>query len=331
MSKIGDFISKNAGDLITGGLSSVASMATGLISNAINMSNQRKLQNEQNSFNAQQAQISREWNEQMDNTKYQRQVADMQAAGVNPALAMNGGVTTQATSNATAQAAQVSAPKLDLTSAVQMAMQAKQLKLQEKSVNAQVKNTDADTKGKEIDNSYRNEFNELRNKGMQMAIDLTDSQKQEIKHRISNIDASTEKLKKEADTEVERKNLVVAEGILKSVNAYQIITMLPYEQAYREAQTEETKTRAALNLVQCLYQEKLLDSGYIESMVRSNNANASEKEVKAISTEIENALSTGTWYNDEGVLNRGANVMLSTSKAVGGILHNLIGGIISFH
>lgn len=47
---------------------------------------------QQNDFNAQQAQIARDWSAQMDNTKYQRSVADMQAAGVNPALAMSNGV-----------------------------------------------------------------------------------------------------------------------------------------------------------------------------------------------------------------------------------------------
>ena len=68
---------------------------------------------EQNEFNADQAQINREWNAQMDSTKYQRTVADMQAAGVNPALAMNGGVTTQAASNSAASAS--TTPLLDLS------------------------------------------------------------------------------------------------------------------------------------------------------------------------------------------------------------------------
>lgn len=48
-------------------------------------------ENEANAFTAQQAQLNRDWQTQMDNTKYQRTVADMQAAGVNPALAMSNG------------------------------------------------------------------------------------------------------------------------------------------------------------------------------------------------------------------------------------------------
>lgn len=94
--------------ILAGGISQVASMATGLLGSWL----QKKLVNnsmsgaEREAFklNAQEAQKARDWNLEMDNTKYQRQVTDMQKAGINPALAMNGGVTTQATSNATGNA-----------------------------------------------------------------------------------------------------------------------------------------------------------------------------------------------------------------------------------
>lgn len=42
-------------------------------------------------FNAEQAQIQREWAERMENTKYQRAIKDMSAAGLNPILAVTGG------------------------------------------------------------------------------------------------------------------------------------------------------------------------------------------------------------------------------------------------
>lgn len=42
-------------------------------------------------FNAEQAQIQRDWAERMDNTRYQRAINDMSAAGLNPILAVTGG------------------------------------------------------------------------------------------------------------------------------------------------------------------------------------------------------------------------------------------------
>lgn len=57
--------------------------------------------NRQMAFNAEQAQIQRDWSERMENTRYQRAMADMEKAGLNPILAY-GGVATGAGSGGAA-------------------------------------------------------------------------------------------------------------------------------------------------------------------------------------------------------------------------------------
>lgn len=274
MSWISNFIKKNGGDLLTGGLSSVASMATGLLSNSINVSQQRKMQSEQNAFNAQQAQISREWNEQMDNSKYQRQIADMQQAGVNPALAMNGGVSTQATSNATASAANVQAPRVDLTSAVQMAMQSQQLRMQRDLVDSQVKKNEAEANKTNVETEWYGKLSDAQIQKLsadaQKAlsdINVNDSTIEVNGKRIQLFDTEMDKNQKESA-------LKVAQTSLANLDAERLRKIMPYVQAYEEAQiayttakTDESRqaaiesyTRASKNLTDEALSQNIIDS-----------------------------------------------------------------------
>ena len=62
-------------------------------------------------FNAEQAQIQRDWLERMDNTKYQRAIGDMKKAGLNPVLAVTGNGISVGSGGGGAQAS-ISAPSM---------------------------------------------------------------------------------------------------------------------------------------------------------------------------------------------------------------------------
>lgn len=236
----------------------------------------------------------------MDSTKYSRTVADMQTAGVNPALAMSGGVTTQATSNAQARAADVAAPQLELSQVAELAMQARQLKIQEKLADSQARKNNAEAENTEISNEYADEFNRLKNEGQEALNNLTVEQKNQVIKNIDKIDSEVELLKKQSATEDERKNLVMADAALKrsmkdktEAEKLQIVEMLPFQKSLAEAQTENQKAQASLNLINAMYQKGLIDNGYIDELCRNLKADADTAESFAAVNEIKNAVKSG--------------------------------------
>lgn len=288
---------------------------------------------EQNQFNADQAQINREWNAQMDSTKYQRTVADMQSAGVNPALAMDGGVTTQAASNSAASAA--ATPQLDLSSVVQMAMQAKQLRIQEKMADADIRVKNAEADIKEADADVRGEYNQLMLDGMKKANSLTDSQVDQIRHNIAKLDEEVELLKKQAATEDERKLLVAAQRSVQAATERKtdqeiknMVALLPFQQNLAAARTDAAKASAAAQFVHAAYEQGLIDTGFIEATVRQTNADASEKETRQLAEDFEYKLRSGNIFDQNTTAGKVAKTAMVASRALGSILGNVSQGLI---
>lgn len=308
-------------------ISAIASLA----SRAINQNESDRVRREQNLFNKYEAVRAREWSEQMDSSKYQRTVADMQSAGVNPALAMQGGVSTQAASNTAASAANVAPAQMDLSSVAQLAMQARQLDIQEKVADAQSRKLNADAKLSEIDSNYRDNYNKLLTDGMDKSNSLTEANIAAVRANIGKINEEVELLKKQAKTEEERALLTAAQtavqNALKNKTSQEIrnmVALLPFQEALMAAQTDSAKAQAAAAFAEAAYKNGLIDSGYIDSMVRSANVSADEAEARKISIQIQNNLKTGNWFNTGSWSDKVGNSVLSGMTAFGHIISNFI-------
>ena len=111
LSSFWDSIKQNYGDLFKNIVN--GSVATSLV-NKYSGAGLTGAEREANAFTAEQAQIDRDWQTEMSNTAFQRQVADMQRAGVNPALMYGGAGASGASTPSGASASSVSPQSSDL-------------------------------------------------------------------------------------------------------------------------------------------------------------------------------------------------------------------------
>ena len=245
--KFGNFIEgigSTLKDLKVPIISQVAGMATGLLGSKLQkgLVNNRMSGAEREAFNlnAQEAQKARDWNLQMDNTKYQRQVADMQSAGINPALAMNGGVSTQATSNATASASTQQAPMMSVVDFATTAAALKSAKAEQDLKKSQSDLYKEEERGQRIRNNVDD-------------ITLLDTRLEELRKIKNDADVSEEtkkKVTKEIEVLEEERKIKIQEQTLNN-DQHEIYELTKQEMSTRlKFLPEQMRSAIAVNWAQ---------------------------------------------------------------------------------
>lgn len=189
------------------------------------------LSRETSAFNAQQAQLNRDFQERMSNTSYQRAINDMEQAGLNPMLAYSqGGASAPSGSSASGVTAHVENEMLPLASAFQYA-----------STLAQVEKLEAETeetRARTVSELERPEnLRQERSESVQRVVNLQ-AQENRLAEQNALSRAQVEKLKHEVFVLKEEQGIRAAELMLKRLEM--MLKEMEFPQAIAEAKAWAT-------------------------------------------------------------------------------------------
>lgn len=307
---------------------------------------------EQNLFNAEQAQLDWERSEvsadnaaarqrELRQTQFVDTVRGAQAAGINPYFALGTGAqgpsaAPQASSHPASGTTPASgAPALDTLLNVLFAGQRfkltrAEIKTQEeqaRNIAADTAKKEAETEGQKRQNEWIDRLNSATEEAQRAAANLDRNRVSELFANIRKADSEVTRNLADASTAESKIELQTQQALLANANAWNITYLTPYIAAETAARTDKEHAEARQAVVAAAYQQGLIDTGMIEAVVRQTNASASVDEIEHSLRSYTDALNRGDasviWGSDDP--NWSDNVMSTLYKGVRDISRSILG------
>lgn len=259
-----------------------------------------------------------------EDTQFQRLVEDLKKAGLNPAMLFGHGA--QPASSPSASPSPNGASFSNMIELASLASQIENIKADTKFKEAQaIESTSRSSLNSQLE-AFNERINPLRVKAQELTNNLSSAQEKKIYSQLGEIEAHIGLLIKQAATEDERKALVISQRLAEDAKAYQIYALIPYQIELSKAQSAASRAAAAFSAVNTAYQNKLLNSDYLENMFSEMSARARSADARAQMDEIKASIRNGTF----GVRELGDNVIADTIEFIDGIGSQMLAGFVNF-
>lgn len=227
-----------------------------------------------NTFSAEEAQKARDWEEEMSNTAFQRQVADMQKAGLNPALMYGGAGSAGASTPSSPSPSSVAPQSQGIGDIIGAVMDIALLKAQIQNINADTSNKLSEAAGRDIENKYKPALLEQDLKRGEVEIENIKAGINETLANISNLSSSA------------RLNDARVREVMSSANKMDIEAAT---ERLKQANIEADTARIAAE-IENLYADrvlKVLEQSVLQSQTALNYANAKYVGLGSLEREFE--------------------------------------------